>query len=62
MKQLNVRLTQDRNKKPLAVVENFPGLDAEMTPAQLRSLAKALMNAADVCEESNVKGLNTFTW
>lgn len=49
-KQLNVLLTQTRNHKPLAVVRNMPGADADMTPQQLRALAAVLCVAADECE------------
>ncbi len=35
---------------PMATIENFPGMDADMTPAQMRSLANALMIAANDCE------------
>jgi hypothetical protein len=47
---LNVFLTQSRDHKPLAVVRNLPGNDADMTPQQLRALAAALNVAADECE------------
>ncbi|MFA6901448.1 MAG: hypothetical protein WC236_00025 [Gallionellaceae bacterium] len=47
---LNVLLTQTRDRKPLASVCNMPGCDADMTPQQLRALAAALRTAADECE------------
>lgn len=49
-KQLNVLLTQTRDRKPLALVRNLPGGDADMTPQQLRALAAVLCTAADECE------------
>lgn len=47
---LNVVLTQTRDRKPLALVRNLPGCDADMTPQQLRALASVLCAAADECE------------
>lgn len=47
---LRVKFSEDRNGRPLAVVENFPGLNAEMTPKQLRAMADALHMVADECE------------
>lgn len=45
-----VVLTQTFDRKPLATVSNFPGLDAELTPSQMRALAAALSLAAEECE------------
>lgn len=42
--------TETRHHQPLVVVRNFPGLDAEFTPAQLRAMGKALLLAADESE------------
>jgi hypothetical protein len=47
---LEVVLTQTLDRKPFAIVRNLPGLDAEMTPKQMRSLAFALALAAGDCE------------
>jgi hypothetical protein len=47
---LSVTLTQTHDQKPLAVVHDLPGLDAEMTPAQLRALSVCLLEAAKDCE------------
>ena len=47
---LKLIFTQDRDGKPLATVRNFPGLDADLYPRQLRALAGALLTAADECE------------
>lgn len=49
-KELQVILAQTYQRKPLAVVRNFPGLDAELTPAELRGLAGALTAVAEDCE------------
>ena len=48
--QLDVVLTKTYDGKPLAVVRNLPGGDAEMTPGQMRALAHALRAAASECE------------
>ena len=47
--ELKVTLTQTADGRPLATVKNFPGLDADMTPEQLRQMAGALLAAADEC-------------
>lgn len=47
---LDVLLTQTLDRKPLALVRNLPGHDADMTPQQLRALAAVLCTAADECE------------
>jgi hypothetical protein len=49
-KRLDVLLTQTHDRKPLAMVRNLPGRDADMTPQQLRALAAVLCFAADDCE------------
>ena len=48
--ELHVLHTRTRDGKPLATVRNLPGLDADMTPAQMRALAHALLAAAKECE------------
>ena len=47
---LDMVYTETRHHQPLVVVRNFPGLDAELTPAQLRAMGKALLLAADESE------------
>jgi hypothetical protein len=47
LKELEVRLTEDRFKKPLVVIESSLGNGREMYPDQLRALAAALCVAAD---------------
>jgi len=42
---LEVIHTVDRTGKPLAIVKNLPGLDAELRPERLRQLAKAIEEA-----------------
>ncbi len=49
-RKLEVVLTQTSDYKPLAMVSNLPGLDAELTPSQMRALASALSMAAEECE------------
>ena len=48
--RLDVLLTQTHDGKPLAMVRNLPGRDADLTPQQLRALAAVLCSAADDCE------------
>ena len=45
-----IRHTTDRHGAPLAIVYDFPGLYAELCPAELRRLAMALARAANDCE------------
>lgn len=47
---LAVTLTRSFDRRPLAVVHNLPGLDADLFPSQLRALANALHQAADACD------------
>lgn len=47
---LAVTFTRTFDRKPLAVVHNLPGGDAEMQPYQLRGLAAVLVRAAADCE------------
>ena len=48
--QLEVILTQTRNRTPLVTVNNLPGRYADFTPQQLRALAVVLCKAADEAE------------
>lgn len=48
--ELEVLHTQTYDRRPLATLRNLPGNDADMTPAQMRALATALLAAADECE------------
>lgn len=50
---LAVTLTRSFDRRPLAVVHNLPGLDADLFPWQLRVLANALLQAADACEAAS---------
>jgi hypothetical protein len=47
---LRVRHTESYRNTPLACIENMPGPDPDLSPAQLRALAKALQSIADDCE------------
>lgn len=47
---LMVKHTVSHKDEPLAVLANLPGNLCESSPAQMRRLAVALMNAADDCE------------
>jgi len=44
---LHIDIIRDRHAKPLAIVKNFPGLDAEMYSDSLRKMADQLIQAAD---------------
>ncbi len=50
-KELEVRHTQSHDGRPVATVRNLPGYNADLTPAQMRSLAAGLLAAADECEK-----------
>ncbi len=52
---LKVILTETADHRPLATIQNFPGLDADLYPDQLRRLAGALLAAADDCEARDLK-------
>ena len=47
---LIVKHTKDRHGAPLACVHNLPGDGAEMSPAQLRRLARGLEAIAAECD------------
>lgn len=51
LKNIEIEMTCTAAGKPLAVVQNFPGLYAEMTPEELRKMAEWLVDAAEECEE-----------
>jgi hypothetical protein len=44
---LVINFTKDRQGNPLAIVKNFPGLDAEFYADGLRKMAAELTRAAD---------------
>lgn len=44
--QLTARHIQDRNGQPLAIVDGFPGLQAEMTRADLLEMSRTLHQMA----------------
>ena len=56
---LSVTLTQTYKQQPLAVIHNMPGMDAEMTPAQLRALSACLTKVAEECA-ARPMGKRTF--
>lgn len=47
---LIVKHTKDRHGAPLAALHNLPGDGAELSPAQLRRLARGLEAIADECD------------
>lgn len=50
LKTLKVKHTATFKHAPLACIDEMPGDGAELTPAQLRQLAAALLAIADECE------------
>jgi len=58
---LNVTLTRTRDLLPLATVDGLPGGSADLTPAQLRALAAALLRIADDAEARPVKAKTLVT-
>lgn len=56
IKTLAVKHTATYKGDPLAVFSDLPGPDAELTPAQIRKLAAALIIIADDCE-SHARGV-----
>jgi len=52
---LDVALTRTRDLQPLATVDGLPGGSADLTPAQLRALAAALLRIADDAEARPVR-------
>lgn len=55
MKKLKVRFNLDRNNSPLLTIANLPGGDADLYPDQARTLANALLLAADESEKKTAK-------
>jgi len=52
---LQIRFAKDREGKPLAIVENFPGLGAELRPEELKKLARQLLAAARRFERPSIE-------
>lgn len=50
IKGLAVKHTATFKGDPLVCFSDLPGADAELTPAQIRKLAAALLTIADDCE------------
>lgn len=59
IKTLAVKHTATHKGDPLVCFSNFPGPDAELTPAQIRKLASALLSIADDCE-SHARGMRRY--
>ena len=57
MKEPEVRITEDREGKLLAVWANPPGLDAEFHEEELRQLAMSLLEAAQELNEETPQAL-----
>lgn len=52
-RKLSVTFCQTYDKKPLAVIDGFPGGNAELTPQQLRRLADQLREIAKKAEQQD---------
>jgi len=57
--QLTALHIAGRNGQPVAVVNGLPGLDAIMTPAQMRQLARQITQIA-IDSESGVRGMRRY--
>ncbi|MBF6648954.1 hypothetical protein [Methylobacter sp. BlB1] len=60
-RSLHIEITSDRRAKPLAIVKNFPGLDAEMYSDNLRKMAAQLIQAADDMDALNSEQPQTIS-
>ena len=52
-KNLRIEFHQNVKGKEIAIVENFPGLDAELSEHELRTMAAQLLKAADDLSSKN---------
>ena len=57
--QLTAQHITGRNGQPLAVVNGLPGLDAQMTPADLLAMARQIRQMA-IDSQSGVRGLRRY--
>lgn len=60
IESLQIRIRQGRTGKAFVVVDNFPGLHAEMTCKQLHQMAEELKAAADLCDSFNTTNSGSF--
>jgi hypothetical protein len=56
-RELTADLCRTRDGQPLATVDGLPGGGADLTPAQLRALAGALLRIADDAQARPARGL-----
>lgn len=57
--QLTAQHIAGRNGQPVAVVNGLPGLDAQMTPADLLEMARRLKQIA-IDSESGARGMRRY--
>jgi len=57
---LQIRIRPGRTGKAFVVVDNFPGLHAEMTCEQLHQMAEELTAAANLCDSFNTSNSTSF--
>ena len=51
----------DQDKDPYALLQNLPGPNVKMTPENMRELARYLVDAAEICEKRQYRGLKNFS-
>ena len=53
--------TSDHEKDPYALLLDLPGPNVKMTPDNMRELARYLVDAAEICEKRQYRGLKNFS-
>ncbi|HOI90783.1 MAG TPA: helix-turn-helix domain-containing protein [Candidatus Rifleibacterium sp.] len=53
--------TSDQEKDPYALLLDLPGQNVKMTPDNMRELARYLVDAAEICEKRQYRGLKNFS-
>ena len=53
--------TSDQEKDPYALLLDLPGPNVKMTPDTMRALARYLVDAAEICEKRQYRGLKNFS-
>ena len=53
--------TSNQEKDPYALLLDLPGPNVKMTPDNMRELARYLVDAAEICEKRQYRGLKNFS-
>ena len=53
--------TADQEKDPYALLLDLPGPNVKMTPDNMRELARYLVDAAEICEKRQYRGLKNLS-